>query len=135
MPALLDNEASFAFKEGDGTLEIITKPHGHGDIHTLLYQSGVAKKWHELGKEWMIFLQDTNALAIRSLPSVLGVSREFDFEMNSVCVPRKPGESMGAICELHDARDNSKIVVNVEYNQLDNLLKEKWNKDGDIKND
>jgi UDP-sugar pyrophosphorylase len=47
-----------------------------------------------------------------------------------------PGEKMGAICRLVDETDSSKeIVINVEYNQLDSLLKEKWNKDGDVKND
>lgn len=47
-----------------------------------------------------------------------------------------PGESMGAICRLVDETDpNKEIVINVEYNQLDSLLKAKWNKDGDIKND
>jgi len=56
--------------------------------------------------------------------------------MNTVCVPRMPGEKMGAICRLVDETDSSKeIVINVEYNQLDSLLKEKWNKDGDVKND
>jgi len=43
---------------------------------------------------------------------------------------------MGAICRLIDETDSSKeIVINVEYNQLDSLLKAKWNKEGDIKND
>lgn len=55
--------------------------------------------------------------------------------MNSVCVPRMPGEQMGAICRLIDETDPSKeVVINVEYNQLDSLLKAKWNKDGDTKN-
>lgn len=43
---------------------------------------------------------------------------------------------MGAICKLVDETDPSKeIVINVEYNQLDSLLREKWNPKGDIKND
>lgn len=43
---------------------------------------------------------------------------------------------MGAICRLKDENDASKeLVINVEYNQLDSLLKAKWNKDGDVKND
>ena len=37
-------------------MKVITKPHGHGDIHNLLYDSGVAKKWRDMGKEWMIFI-------------------------------------------------------------------------------
>ena len=40
VPALLDNDARIALS--DHEFKIITKPHGHGDIHTLLYQSGVA---------------------------------------------------------------------------------------------
>ena len=43
---------------------------------------------------------------------------------------------MGAICRLVDETDPTKeIVINVEYNQLDSLLKEKWNPLGDIKNE
>lgn len=53
VPALLDNDARIALQEG--SLKIITKPHGHGDIHTLLYQHHVAQKWLKLGKEWLIF--------------------------------------------------------------------------------
>jgi UDP-sugar pyrophosphorylase len=48
----------------------------------------------------MIFIQDTNALALKVLPSILGVSVSRNWEMNSVCVPRRPGEAMGAICKL-----------------------------------
>ena len=47
-----------------------------------------------------------------------------------------PSESMGAICRLIDETNpNKEIVINVEYNQLDSLLKEKWNKNGDVKNE
>lgn len=70
MPALIDNEATLAVK--DKVIE--TKPHGHGDIHNLLFDSKVAAKWRDMGKEWMIFIQDTNALALKVLPSILGVS-------------------------------------------------------------
>jgi hypothetical protein len=37
--------------------------------------------------------------------------------MNSIAVPRMPGEAMGAICKLVDQTDPTKeIVINVEYN-------------------
>ncbi len=43
---------------------------------------------------------------------------------------------MGAICKLVNEEDSTKeIVINVEYNQLDSLLKAKWNPEGDIKNE
>jgi UDP-sugar pyrophosphorylase len=73
---------------------------------------------------------------MKAIPSILGVSRENNWQMNSVCVPRVPGEAMGAICRLVDESDSSKeIVINVEYNQLEGMLKDKWNPEGDIKND
>ena len=115
VPALLDNDGHIALD--DKEFKIITKPHGHGDIHTLLYQNGVAQKWLKMGKEWMLFFQDTNALAMKTIPSVLGVSKKNNWEMNSVAVPRMPGEAVGAICKLVDQTDSSKeIVINVEYN-------------------
>ena len=133
VPAMIDNSAKLAFNsEG----EIDTKPHGHGDIHNLLFDSGVAVKWRDLGKDWMILIQDTNALALKSLPSVLGVSKKNNWEMNSICVPRAPGEAMGAICRLVNEEDPSEeIVINVEYNQLDSLLRDKWNPQGDVANE
>jgi len=134
VPALIDNSAKLAVSKDTGAL--LTKPHGHGDIHNMLFDTGVAAKWRDLGKEWMMFIQDTNALALKTIPSILGVSRKHNLQMNSVCVPRRPGEAMGAICRLVK-EDNSgdEIVINVEYNQLDALLKAKWNKDGDVAND
>ena len=115
VPALINNDAAIAWDKEN--FNIITKPHGHGDVHQLLYESGVAEKWKNLGKEWMVFIQDTNALALKAIPSVLGVSRKNNWLMNSICVPRKPGESMGAICKLVDETDPSKeLVINVEYN-------------------
>ena len=116
VPALMDNNARIAINEEE--FKVITKPHGHGDIHNVLFDSGVAKKWRTMGKEWMVFIQDTNALALKAIPSVLGVSRKNNWQMNSICVPRMPGESMGAICRLVDERDPSReLVINVEYGQ------------------
>jgi len=134
VPALLDNDGKFALDESH--FRIVTKPHGHGDIHTLLYQNKVAENWLKIGKEWMVFIQDTNALAMKTIPTVLGVSKKNNWEMNSVAVPRKPGEAIGAICKLIDQSDATKeITINVEYNQLESLLKAKWEKGGDVANE
>ena len=112
--ALIDNSAKLAINEQGNIQE---KPHGHGDIHSLLYESGIAAKWRDLGKQWMMFIQDTNALALKTVPSVLGVSKSNNWEMNSICVPRKPGESMGAICKLlKEDGSGESIILNVEYN-------------------
>jgi UDP-sugar pyrophosphorylase len=103
VPALIDNNARIAVDEDE--FKVITKPHGHGDVHNLLFDSGVAEKWRKMGKEWMVFIQDTNALALKAIPSILGVSKENNWQMNTVCVPRMPGESMGAICRLVDEKN------------------------------
>jgi len=79
----------------------------------------------------MVFLQDTNALACKAIPAVLGVSRAHNLEMNSVCVQRKPGEAMGAIVKLNRDDGNGSLTINVEYNQLHSLLVAKWNPNGD----
>lgn len=52
----------------------------------------------------------------------MGVSKENNFELNSVVVSRKPGEAVGAICYLVD-KDGKGLTLNVEYNQLDPLVK------------
>lgn len=44
------------------------------------------------------------------------------YDMNSICIPRKAGEASGAITKLTDQKGAS-IIINVEYNQLDPLLR------------
>ena len=68
------------------------------------------------------FPQDTNALAFKAIPAALGLSERKQLAMNSITVPRFAGEAAVAICKL--VRPNeSPLVINVEYNQLDALLK------------
>jgi len=50
VPALLNNKCHMALIPGK--LLIDTKPHGHGDVHTVLHQSGVIERWNKLGKKW-----------------------------------------------------------------------------------
>lgn len=52
------------------------------------------------------------------------MSVERNLEVNSITVPRKPGEAVGAICKLENREDGKSITLNVEYNQLDALLKD-----------
>ncbi|KAH0481256.1 MAG: hypothetical protein KVP17_004243 [Porospora cf. gigantea B] len=118
VPALLDNEARFALSEQGG---IQTKPHGHGDVHTLLLQEGIIQKWNQEGLRWCMFFQDTNALAFRSLACMLGVSATHDLTMNTLAVGRKAKEAVGAICTL-EGKTGEALTVNVEYNQLGPLL-------------
>lgn len=118
VPALKDSDARFASSDG----LIATKPHGHGDVHTLMHQTGLAKKWLDSGIKHIVFFQDTNGIIFRALPAVLGVSVTHQFAVNSVCVPRTPGEAVGGVCKLTHT-DGREVTVNVEYNQLDPLLK------------
>jgi UDP-sugar pyrophosphorylase len=48
----MDNEGHFA--QVEGKLEVIAKPHGHGDVHTLVYQHGLHTKWREEGRKWIL---------------------------------------------------------------------------------
>lgn len=37
---------------------LVMKPHGHGDIHYLLYKDGITKKWErEFGIKYMVLFQ------------------------------------------------------------------------------
>ena len=99
VPALRDIHAGLALEESD-RWTVQTKPHGHGDVHHLLHREGLVDKWQNEGKKYVIFLQDTNALAINSIIPTLGVSRKKGFHMNSICIPRLAGEAAGAIVRL-----------------------------------
>ena len=97
--ALKDGNAGLALEDGD-RWTIQTKPHGHGDVHHLLFREGLVDKWEEEGRKYVVFLQDTNALVINSVIPTLGVSAAKRFHMNSICIPRLAGEAAGAITRL-----------------------------------
>lgn len=99
VPALCDIDATIAL-DPNNQYKVLTKPHGHGDIHALLYQHQVAKKWVADGVNWITFFQDTNGLAFHTLPLALGVSKEKDLIMNSLAIPRKAKQAIGAIAKL-----------------------------------
>lgn len=60
-------------------------------------------------------------LAFKAIPAALGVSVRRQLVMNSLTVPRSPGEAAGAICKLVRPAE-APLVINVEYNQLEPLL-------------
>ena len=41
------------------SVQVQTKPHGHGDVHGLLHSSGLAAKWQQGGFKWVCFFQVT----------------------------------------------------------------------------
>mmetsp|Transcript_6451 Transcript_6451/g.11349 ORF Transcript_6451/g.11349 Transcript_6451/m.11349 type:complete len:704 (+) Transcript_6451:148-2259(+) len=129
VPALADSAARLAVAKAD-PFALETKPHGHGDVHHLLLREGIAEGWAQEGREWVFFLQDTNALVINSVLPALGVSSARGFHMNSICIPRKAKEEAGAITALKRA-DGTGLIINVEYNQLDPLLRATVSPEGD----
>ena len=132
IPAIIDNECHLALEPDKLLIE--TKPHGHGDIHYLLYQSGKAKEWISKGKKYMVQFMDTNVLAFNCVPASIGASVKYNYDVNSVVVPRRPKDAIGAICRIN-RKDGTSVVQNVEYNLVDPLLKDKYNGKGDIANE
>ncbi len=130
VPCLSDNDARLALDPKD-QFKILTKPHGHGDVHFLLHSSKTLEKWERDGIRWVYFFQDTNALAFKVLPACLGVSVRMSLEVNSVAVARTAGESIGGIMRLRH-QDGREMTINVEYNQIDPLLKATIDPKGDV---
>ena len=46
--------------------DVQTKPHGHGDVHTLLHASGLLPRFAAEGRTHVVLFQDTNALAFKA---------------------------------------------------------------------
>jgi UDP-sugar pyrophosphorylase len=116
VPALLDNDARMALEQPDDAAshpKVVTKPHGHGDIHELLHRHRVAKSWlDERHLKWLVLFQDTNGLAFHTLPAMLGVSQSNRFIMNSLAVPRKAKQAIGGIATLtHQATGKQRYVA------------------------
>ncbi|KAF3447050.1 hypothetical protein FNV43_RR12230 [Rhamnella rubrinervis] len=125
-----DNDASLAL-DPHNKYRIQTKPHGHGDVHSLLYSSGLLNSWRDAGLSWVLFFQDTNGLLFNAIPAAIGVSATKQYHVNSLAVPRKAKEAIGGITRLTHS-DGRTMVINVEYNQLDPLLRATGNPDGDV---
>ncbi|MEM8868505.1 MAG: UTP--glucose-1-phosphate uridylyltransferase [Verrucomicrobiota bacterium] len=130
VPAISDNDGRLALKE---KYQLILKPHGHGDIHMLLYSSGLAAKLTEAGIEHFAFIQDTNGQAFNAMPAAIGASVEKDFDFNSIAVNRVPGEAVGGLAKL--VKPEQTLTLNVEYNQLDPLLRATVSPEGDVPNE
>ena len=88
--------------------------HAH-HTHSLLltYRSDMSMVSFDVGM---------NTALKADIAAKLGVSVDRDYDMNSLCVPRRGGEAAGAITTL--TRENGEsLTINVEYNQLDPMLR------------
>lgn len=130
VPAISGNDGTLALKE---KYELILKPHGHGDIHMLLHTSGLADQLEKQGIEHLMFIQDTNGQVFNAMPAALGVSVEKGYDFNSLGVNRIPGEAVGALSKL--VSPDGELTLNVEYNQLDPLLRATISPEGDVPNE
>ena len=130
VPAISDNNGSLALK---AKYELILKPHGHGDIHMLLHTSGLAARLEKEGIEHLLFIQDTNGQVFNAMPAALGVSVEKGYDFNSIAVNRIPGEAVGGLAKL--VGNGTELTLNVEYNQLDPLLRATVSPEGDVPNE
>jgi len=54
----------------------------------------------------------------------LGISSEKDFDFNTLGVPRKPGEAVGAITSLVHKETKQTLTINIEYNQIEAAVKD-----------
>lgn len=121
VPTMINNNGDFVLEKGDH-YRLETKPSGHGDVHMLIAQAGLVDEWLNDGITHTVFIQDTNGQVFNGVLAGLGVSLDKDFDFNFLTVPRSAGEKAGAITKLKRA-DGSFIIGNVEYNQLEPLMK------------
>ena len=133
VPCLLDSDARLATAPHD-RFALLTKPHGHGDVHALLHSSGIARRLLDAGFTHLAFLQDTNALVFSGLLAALGVSVRHCLHLNSLSVPRRAGDAAGALMQLSSAAGR-RVTCNVEYNQLHALLASTVDSRGDVNDD
>ncbi|HMB01405.1 MAG TPA: UTP--glucose-1-phosphate uridylyltransferase [Spirochaetota bacterium] len=129
VPALADNEANLALK---AKYELALKPHGHGDIHMLMHKHNIAGKLAAQNINHLLFIQDTNAQALKAALTACGVSVKHNLTFNSIAVPRIPGEAAGALACLQKKDESKSITINIEYNQLDALLRQTVDARGDV---
>jgi UDP-sugar pyrophosphorylase len=99
----------------------------------LLHSSGTAEKLMRQGIEHFVFIQDTNGQVFNAVPAALGVSVENGFDFNSIAVNRIPGEACGGLVRL--VKGDKELTLNVEYNQLDPLLRDTVSPEGDVPNE
>lgn len=59
------------------------------------------------------------------------MSAKYQYDVNSLAVPRKAKEAIGGIARLRH-KDGHCMTINVEYNQLDPLLRAVGDGQGDV---
>ncbi|GMF11105.1 unnamed protein product [Phytophthora lilii] len=102
---------------------LVMKPHGHGDVHTLLHTSGLAAKWQQEGKKYVHFIQDTNYLILNGALPMLGACVKHNWGFAFTTVPRKAKDASGGIVRFTSPSGKHSTLFNVEYHELDQFLR------------
>lgn len=122
VPAVANNDAQFVVDQTN-PYRLQEKPHGHGDIHMLISQSGLAELWNRQGIQLTVFFQDTNGQVFNAIVPALGNSIQRNFDLNFLTVPRGAGEAAGAIVRMK--------YGSIEQSQLEGIVENAqaiWNK-------
>ncbi|RNF12841.1 UDP-sugar pyrophosphorylase [Trypanosoma conorhini] len=135
VPCFTDTAAHLALSNG----KLLRKPHGHGDVHSLLYgavdhASGrrLLELWQSQGYSYVVFMQDTNAIATMTIPVSLGMSAKHRLAMNFTCIPRQPKEAIGLLCKVHLRGSDIERTVNIEYNNFASVAASLTELGGDV---
>lgn len=122
VPAVVNQEGQFVL-ESDNPYKLQVKPHGHGDVHSLIKKAGLTKAWKAKGTTHTVFFQDTNGQVVNAILPGLAVTKRDGMAMNFLTAPREPGEATGGIVDM--VKDGQRTTMNVEYNELEPVLKDR----------
>jgi UDP-sugar pyrophosphorylase len=122
VPAFSDKQCQLNYNVN--THEFITKPCGHGEIHSLIYRSNLLKNWKRQNKKWLFFFQDTNNLVFQNILPFLGSSVLNACDLNFMVVPKFVKDVLGSFVCIESKKENKRRFLAVEYNQLNNFIEE-----------
>ena len=66
VPCLSDNEARLSADPKD-PFRLLTKPHGHGDVHFLLHSTGTLDRWQQV--QFLVFCSSFRPVITMAMPS------------------------------------------------------------------
>lgn len=128
VPCLIDSTAKVAVGKNG---KLLRKPHGHGDVHQLIYglkfssskaqdqqlliDALVAGPNGEDPYRSITFMQDTNAAATSTAPLSVHYLLKNEWAMAFTSVPRMPGEAIGIYCSQTMGNGHTRCG-NIEYN-------------------
>ena len=124
VPCVKDTTGAFVVDAKD-PFSLETKPHGSGDVHSLLFKAGVLEGWLHNGCKWIVFFEDSNALAFNGIFGTLGAAMQEQWSVAHVCTPRQnAAEEVGVLCKMtNKKRPDDSFTGVVEHYNLPELLK------------